>query len=176
MKIYNRRFCFFCGAPPVSAISSASFFFHFTQQSQLLTNPSISALYDRKDPQKNGVVKINISEWVRCALSCWAIRHHFRNLIKILNPSHPWEKISSRGKTWHSFVAVVFLCEIYLYIKPWEMFQIWYISLYKILENVLTCEIYLIRTRITPIWSFVFHLVAKMFDYDLNEAEDIGKR
>jgi len=28
------------------------------------------SLYDRKDPQKNGVVKINISEWVRCALSC----------------------------------------------------------------------------------------------------------
>jgi len=28
------------------------------------------ALYDRKDPNKNGVVKINISEWVRCALSC----------------------------------------------------------------------------------------------------------
>lgn len=28
------------------------------------------ALYDRKDPNKNGVVKISISEWVRCALSC----------------------------------------------------------------------------------------------------------
>ena len=100
----------------------------------------------------------------------------FANLIKILNPSHPWEKISSRGKTWHSFVAVVFLCEIYLYIKPWEMFQMWYISLYKILENFLTCEIYLIRTRIIPIWSIVFHLAAKIFYYDLNEAEDIGKR
>ena len=56
------------------------------------------------------------------------------------------------------------------------MFQMCFISLNKILENVLTCEIYLIRTRITPIWSFVFHLVAKIFDYDLNKAEDIGKR
>jgi len=28
------------------------------------------SLYDRKDLNKNGVVKINVSEWVRCALSC----------------------------------------------------------------------------------------------------------
>ena len=38
--------------------------------SSLLPPTPPPALYDRKDLNKNGVVKINISEWVRCALSC----------------------------------------------------------------------------------------------------------
>lgn len=28
------------------------------------------SLFERKDSTRNGVVKINMSEWVRCALSC----------------------------------------------------------------------------------------------------------
>ena len=93
----------------------------------------LSALYDRKDPQKNGVVKINISEWVRCALSCWGVvnKLRFKSLPFVQTYLHPGvvndgqiredlikssvKNISSWGKTWIRFVVVTFTCEIYVY-------------------------------------------------------------
>ena len=93
----------------------------------------LSALYDRKDPQKNGVVKINISEWVRCALSCWGVvnKLRFKSLPFVQTYLHPGvvndgqiredlikssvKNISSWGKTGIRFVVVTFTCEIYVY-------------------------------------------------------------
>ena len=93
----------------------------------------LSALYDRKDPLKNGVVKINISEWVRCALSCWGVvnKLRFKSLPFVQTFFHPGvvndgqiredlikcsvKNISSWGKTWIRFVVVTFTCEIYVY-------------------------------------------------------------